>query len=90
MSPLALLRDGETAEIVGYIRKENKVGERLDLWHASVAAELEVIKNLKLLANIGVERSPEKGSDNHPSFALPAFPTTCPSGSPSTEASSSA
>ena len=32
--------------------------------------EVEVVKKLKLMANIGVERSPEKGSDNHPSFAL--------------------
>lgn len=55
---------------LGYIRNENKADERLDLWHASVAAEVEVVKDLKLLANISVERSPEKGSDNHPSFAL--------------------
>ncbi|MBN1382943.1 MAG: transporter [Deltaproteobacteria bacterium] len=55
---------------LGYIRNENKADERLDLWHVSVAAEVEVVKDLKLLSDVGVERSPVKGSDNHPSFAL--------------------
>ncbi|MBN1664303.1 MAG: transporter [Deltaproteobacteria bacterium] len=55
---------------VGCLRNENKTDERLNLWHASLAAEVEVVRRLKLMANICVERSPEKGSDNHPSFAL--------------------
>lgn len=54
----------------GYIRNENIFEERKDLWHASVAAELEVIKDFKLMANIGAERNPDPGSDNHPAFAL--------------------
>jgi opacity protein-like surface antigen len=55
---------------LGYIRNENKFDERKDLWHASVAAELEVVKDFKLMANIGAERNSDPGSNNHPSFVL--------------------
>lgn len=54
----------------GYIRNENVFAERRDLWHASAAAEVEVIKNLKLMANVGIERNPDPESNNHPAFAL--------------------
>ena len=54
----------------GYIRNENNFEERQDIWHASVAAEVEVIKDLKLMANAGMERNPDPSSDNHPAFAL--------------------
>ena len=55
---------------VGYVRNENTLNEHKDIWLASVAAEIEIIQNLKLLANIGVEKSPLPGLDNHPAFAL--------------------
>jgi hypothetical protein len=55
---------------LGYIRNENKHDERRDIWHASLAAEIEVIKNLTAVANIGVERNPDKGSSVHPAFIL--------------------
>src|SRR4030042_242596 len=55
---------------MGYIRNENNADERKDIWHASFAAEIEVIKDLKLLANIGMERNPATDSDNHPAFIL--------------------
>jgi hypothetical protein len=29
-----------------------------------------VIKNLKLMANVGIERNPDPESNNHPAFAL--------------------
>ncbi|MFH1080652.1 MAG: transporter [Pseudomonadota bacterium] len=54
----------------GYIRNENNSEERKDIWHASVACEFEVIKDLKLMANVGMERNPDPASDNHPAFAL--------------------
>lgn len=54
----------------GYICNENNFEERRDLWHASIAAEYEVIKDIKLMANIGTERNPDPVSDNHPAFAL--------------------
>ena len=55
---------------VGYVRNENNANERKDIWHASVAVEVEVMKDLKLLANVGIERNPATDSENHPAFAL--------------------
>ncbi|MGV8057580.1 MAG: transporter [Smithellaceae bacterium] len=55
---------------LGYIRNENNVDEHRDIWHASLAAEYEVIKDLKLLANVGTESNPASDSSNHPTFAL--------------------
>jgi len=55
---------------LGYIRNENRLDERNDLWHASLANEWEVARNLKLVGNIGMERNPEKGSSTHPAFVI--------------------
>ena len=54
----------------GYTHNENKLDERLDLWHLSAAAEIEIIKNLKLMGDIGIERNPDRESSNHPAFVL--------------------
>jgi hypothetical protein len=42
---------------LGYIRNENRIDENKDLWHASLASTVEVIKSLKLSGNIGIERN---------------------------------
>ncbi len=55
---------------LGYIRNENPFGDRKDLWHASAAAEVEFIKNLKAVANVGIERNPDPSSSTNPAFAL--------------------
>jgi hypothetical protein len=55
---------------LGYTRNENTVDEREDLWHASLAGEIEVVKNLKFVANAGMERNPDRRSDTHPAFIL--------------------
>ena len=55
---------------LGYIRNENKADERKDIWHASVAATWEVVKNLKLAANIGIERNPDDDANNDPAFLI--------------------
>jgi len=55
---------------LGYIRNENKVDERKDLWHVSLATEVEAVKNLKLVGNIGIERNPDKDSHRNPAFLL--------------------
>ncbi|MGE5173073.1 MAG: transporter [Betaproteobacteria bacterium] len=54
----------------GYVRNEKREDERTDLWHASLAAAYDVIKNLKLVGNIGIERNADKASDNEPAFLL--------------------
>lgn len=55
---------------LGYIRNENKVDERKDLWHASFAATWEVVKNLKLAADIGIERNPDGDAKDDPAFLI--------------------
>jgi len=55
---------------LGYKRNENKNNERIEIWHASAASELEVLKDLRVVVNIGMERNPDKTSNTHPAFIL--------------------
>ncbi len=55
---------------IGYIRNENNLDERQDLWHASLAAEYEVVEHLELVGNIGVETSTDKGSAASSAFLV--------------------
>jgi len=55
---------------LGYVRNENKVDERANIWHASLAATWEAIKNLKLAANIGIERNPNGNAESDPAFLI--------------------
>ena len=55
---------------LAYIRNENKQDDRKDVWHASFASTVEVIKNLKLVGDIGVESNPERSSSNPPAYIL--------------------
>lgn len=54
----------------GYKLREDKEANRKDIWHVSIASELEVIKNLKLVYDMGMERNSEKTSNTHPAFIL--------------------
>ncbi len=54
----------------GYIRNENKFDEQRDIWHASLASEIGLAKDLRLLSNVGIERTPERHSGVHPAFFL--------------------
>lgn len=55
---------------LGYIGNENKADDRKDLWHASLASTVEVMKNLQLVANIGAEKNPDRTSHTDPAFIL--------------------
>jgi len=55
---------------LGYIRNENNVDERKDIWHVSLAATWEVVKNLKLVANVGIERNPDDDAKDDPAFLI--------------------
>jgi hypothetical protein len=55
---------------LGYIQKENKFDEEKNIWHASLATTYEVVKDLKVVGNIGIERSPDKTSNHDPAFLL--------------------
>jgi hypothetical protein len=58
---------------LGYIGNENKLDQRVSLWHASVAAEVEVAKGLELVANTGIQRNTDKKSNTAPVFLLGGF-----------------
>jgi len=60
---------------LGYTHNEYKLqadkdANRKGIWHVSLASEVEVIKDLKAVANIGMERNPDKTSNTHPAFIL--------------------
>jgi hypothetical protein len=55
---------------LGYKRNENNLDERQDLWHASLAAEYEIVEHLELAGNIGVETSADKGTATDPAFLI--------------------
>jgi len=55
---------------LGYIRNENRNDKRKDTWHASLATTIEVVKDLKLAGNIGIERDTEKNCSSAPAFIL--------------------
>jgi hypothetical protein len=67
MDPLAIHLN------LGYLRNENRVDERRDLWHASLAAELEILEGLKAVANIGIDRNPDRASNTDSAFILGGF-----------------
>jgi len=52
---------------LGYIKNGK---ELRDIWHYSLAAEYAVSKPLALVANIGGETNPDRGSSVHPLFLL--------------------
>lgn len=53
-----------------YKLEEDKEANKMNIWHASLATQVEVIKNLTAVANIGIERNPDKESNTHPAFVL--------------------
>jgi hypothetical protein len=55
---------------LGYIRNENKVDERKNLWHASLASTVEIIKDIKLVGNVGIERNTDNTQNTHPAFII--------------------
>ena len=60
---------------LGHTRNEYKLqadkdANRNDIWHTSLAAEVEVMKDIKVVGNIGMERNPDKTSNTYPAFIL--------------------
>ena len=55
----------------GYIRNQNRVNEREDIWHASLAFEFWLVKDyFRLVANAGFERNRDKRSNIQDAFLL--------------------
>ncbi len=55
---------------LGYLRNENKINERKDIWHASLAAAYEVEKGLKVCLDAGIETDRDVTSEVEPSYLL--------------------
>ena len=55
---------------LGYIWNNNTLDERVELWHASFATTYELVKGLKLAGNIGIQRNPDKTTNNDPAYVL--------------------
>lgn len=55
---------------LGYIKNENTLAEKEDIWHASIASTVEVANNLTAVANLGVERNTDKLAGTDPAFFL--------------------
>ncbi len=60
---------------LGYTRNEYKLEEddeanRKDIWHLSLASEIQVVENLTAVANIGTERNSDKEWNTNPTFVL--------------------
>jgi hypothetical protein len=54
----------------GYIRNENKLGERRDMWRTSLAGEFAADNKVRIVANVGLEHNPDPESNTAPAFAL--------------------
>jgi len=48
----------------------DKESNRSDIWHASLAATYEVVKDLQLVANVGMESNGDRGNNTWPAFVL--------------------
>ncbi|MBN1929269.1 MAG: transporter [Chlorobiaceae bacterium] len=75
---LIATREAELASYhvnLGYSRNEYKLDEisessRKNIWHASLAAELNVTGKLRAVGDIGIETNPDKESDTNPAYIL--------------------
>lgn len=55
---------------LGYICNENRIDQEKNIWHASLATEVEVVKSLKAVADLIIETNPDKASNTPVSYAL--------------------
>ncbi len=55
---------------LAYIRNDNRVDEKKNLWHASFAATVDVMKDLKLVGDIGIDTNPDSASTDPPAYIL--------------------
>ena len=72
---LLLIADQELSSLllhfnIGYIRNENRLLERIELWFTSLAAEIPVAESLSIVAEIGTCSNRGKIADGHPAFVL--------------------
>ena len=72
---LLLVADQELSSLllhfnIGYIRNENRLLERTDLWLTSLAVDIPVTELLLLVVEIGLFSNRDKMATGHPAFVL--------------------
>jgi hypothetical protein len=55
---------------LGYIGNPNKLGEREDLWHASLAGGYTFENRLRLVMDLGTNTNPDPAVDEKPAFLI--------------------
>lgn len=55
---------------LGYTRNENKLDENKNIWHVSAASTVEVVKDLKVVGDIGTERNASRNLNVPKAFIL--------------------
>jgi hypothetical protein len=68
-------KQGDLHGNVGYTRNAYALASdtelsRLDIWHASLAAEIHVTEKLRSVADIGIDTNPDKSSNTHPVYLV--------------------
>jgi hypothetical protein len=56
-----------------YLRNDNKSDDRNNIWRASLASTFQIIKNLKLVGDIGLATNPERSSSIPTAYILGGF-----------------
>jgi hypothetical protein len=69
LGPLSLHLNGAYARDE-YRLEEDRLANRRDRWHGSLAAVAEVMDGLRAVANVGIETNGDRASGTHPAFAL--------------------
>jgi hypothetical protein len=55
---------------LGYIRNENMLGAREDIWHVSLAAAYVMVEHLKICLDVGAETNRDVTSEIEPFYLL--------------------
>jgi hypothetical protein len=69
LGPVSLHVNGAYARDA-YGLEEDRLANRRDRWHGSIAATAGVMGGLQAVANVGVETNADRASHTHPAFAL--------------------
>lgn len=57
----------------GYEHNENRLTERVALWHLSTAAEYALKKGFRLAGEVGIDRNTDESSSTHPAYSTAGF-----------------
>jgi hypothetical protein len=55
---------------LGHLHNNNLSNDRVNIWHASIAATYQVLDSLKLVFDTGVDTNTDRGADSDPFFAI--------------------